>query len=75
MNLWHLFQKIKPFVHPYRLLVFATLILTLIGALTAQVNALTLKYAVDSINRLIEAGLGLAEGWHIFNHHFGYFTG
>ena len=65
MNLWHLFQKIKPFVHPYRLLVFATLILTLIGALTAQVNALTLKYAVDSINRLIEAGLGLAEGWHI----------
>ena len=65
MNLWYLFQKIKPFVHPYRLLVFATLILTLIGALTAQVNALTLKYAVDSINRLIEAGLGLAEGWHI----------
>ena len=65
MNLWNLFQKIKPFVHPYRLLVFATLILTLIGALTAQVNALTLKYAVDSINRLIEAGLGLAEGWHI----------
>ncbi|OTG64586.1 ABC transporter [Acinetobacter sp. ANC 3903] len=65
MNLWHLFQKLRPFVRPYRLLVIATLILTLIGSLTAQVNALTLRYAVDSINRLIESGLGLAQGWHI----------
>ena len=65
MNLWQLFQKIKPFVRPYRLLVIATLILTLIGSLTAQVNALTLQYAVDSINRLVEAGQGLAEGWQI----------
>lgn len=65
MNLWHLFQKLRPFVQPYRLLVIATLILTLIGSLTAQVNALTLRYAVDSINRLIESGLGLAQGWHI----------
>ena len=65
MNIWHLFQKLRPFVQPYRLLVVATLILTLIGSLTAQVNALTLRYAVDSINRLIESGLGLAEGWHI----------
>ena len=65
MNIWHLFQKLRPFVQPYRLLVVATLILTLIGSLSAQVNALTLRYAVDSINRLIESGLGLAEGWHI----------
>jgi len=65
MNLWHLFQKLRPFVRPYRLLVVATLILTLIGSFTAQVNALTLQYAVDSINRLIESGLGLSEGWHI----------
>ena len=65
MNLWHLFQKLRPFVRPYHLLVIATLILTLIGSLTAQVNALTLRYAVDSINRLIESGLGLAQGWHI----------
>ena len=28
-------------------------------------NALTLQYAVDSINKLVEAGLGLSEGWHI----------
>ncbi|MEN8390362.1 ABC transporter ATP-binding protein [Acinetobacter indicus] len=65
MNLWQLFQKLKPFVRPYRLLVIATLILTLIGSLTAQVNALTLQYAVDTINRLVEAGQGLAEGWQI----------
>ncbi len=65
MNLWHLFLKLRPFVRPYRVLVIATLILTLIGSLTAQVNALTLKYAVDSINALLAAGSGLAQGWHI----------
>lgn len=65
MNLWQLFLKLKPFVQPYRLLVVATLILTLIGSFTAQVNALTLQYAVDRINALLEQGLGLAEGWHI----------
>lgn len=65
MNLWHLFHKLRPFVRPYRLLVIATLLLTLIGSFTAQVNALTLQYAVDSINQLIEAGFGLSEGWHI----------
>ncbi|PCN61159.1 ABC transporter ATP-binding protein [Acinetobacter sp. YT-02] len=65
MNLWHLFQKLCPFVRPYQLLVIATLVLTLIGSLTAQVNALTLQYAVDRINALIEAGQGLSAGWHI----------
>lgn len=65
MNFWHLFQQLRPFVRPYRLLVIATLILTLIGALTAQVNALTLQYAVDRINALVEAGKGLNEGWVI----------
>lgn len=65
MNLWQLFSKVRPFVKPYRLLVIITLILTLIGALTAQVNALTLQYTVDQINRLVEAGDGLAQGWHI----------
>lgn len=65
MNLWQLFQKLHPFVRPYRILVIATLILTLIGSFTAQVNALTLQYAVDSINRLVEQGQGLTEGLHI----------
>lgn len=65
MNLWQLFLKLRPFVRPYRWLVIVTLLLTLIGSLTAQVNALTLKYAVDNINQLIQAGQGLADGWHI----------
>ncbi|MEG2748974.1 MAG: ABC transporter ATP-binding protein [Acinetobacter sp.] len=65
MNLWQLFLKVKPFVAPYKRLVFVTLILTFIGAFIAQVNALTLRYAVDSINSLLEAGQGLDAGWHI----------
>ena len=65
MNLWQLFLKLRPFVQPYRVLVIATLILTLIGSFTAQVNAITLQYAVDSINSLLEAGQGLDQGWHI----------
>ena len=65
MNLWLLFQKLRPFVRPYRTLVIATLALTMVGALTAQVNALTLQYAVDQINALVEAGQGLSAGWHI----------
>ena len=65
MNLWQLFRQIRPFVKPYRLLVIATLILTLIGALSAQVNAITLKYAVDGINDLLKAGQGLDQGWQI----------
>ena len=52
-------------MRPYRVLVIATLVLTLIGSITAQVNALTLQYAVDSINRVVESGGGLEQGLHI----------
>jgi len=65
MNLWQLFHKVKPFVLPYKWLIAVTLLLTLIGALTAQVNALTLQYAVDQINAVVESGQGLSAGWHI----------
>ncbi|ENW79002.1 hypothetical protein F909_03324 [Acinetobacter sp. ANC 3929] len=65
MNLWQLFHKVKPFVLPYKWLVAVTLVLTLIGALTAQVNALTLQYAVDQINAVVESGQGLNAGLHI----------
>jgi ABC-type multidrug transport system fused ATPase/permease subunit len=62
MNLYSLFKNISPFVKPYRWLVLATLTLTLIGSLAAQVNALVLRYTVDAINQLVEAGKGMAEG-------------
>ena len=54
MNLLELFKNIKPFVMPYKWLVLATLILTLIGSFMAQVNAIVLDWTVDSINNLIE---------------------
>ena len=53
MNLFGLFKNIRPFVKPYRLLVVITLILTLIGSLMQQVNAIVLDKTVDAINALI----------------------
>lgn len=53
MNLFQLFHKIAPYVRPYRWLVCITLILTLIGSLIAQVNAIVLDRTVDAINALI----------------------
>lgn len=65
MKLKELYSQLKPYVRPYRFLVFATLILTLIGSLTAQVNAWILRYTVDGINDLVEANKGIKEGIHI----------
>ncbi|MBR5019939.1 MAG: ABC transporter ATP-binding protein [Bacteroidales bacterium] len=53
MNLFQLFRNIRPFVKPYRWLVVITLILTLVGSLMAQVNAIVLDRTVDAINALI----------------------
>lgn len=53
MNIWTLLKNILPFVLPYRRLVVITLILTLIGSLMAQVNAVVLDKAVDAINTLL----------------------
>ena len=57
MNLFQLFKNVAPFVKPYKWLVFITLILTLIGSLMAQVNAIVLDWTVDSINSLITEGV------------------
>lgn len=62
MTLFQLFKNIRPYVYPYRWLVVLALILTLIGSLTAQVNAWVLRYTVDEINGLVEAHKGLKEG-------------
>ena len=55
MNLITLFKKIWPYVRPYRWLVLITLILTLIGSLMAQVNAIVLDRTVDAVNALVTA--------------------
>ncbi len=56
MNLFQLFKNLHPFVKPYKWLVFITLILTLIGSLMAQVNAIVLDWTVDEVNDLVTAG-------------------
>ena len=56
MNLWQLFKNVKPFVKPYKWLVLITLILTLVGSLMAQVNAIVLDWTVDKVNGLVTAG-------------------
>jgi len=56
MNLFQLFKNLHPFVKPYKWLVFITLILTLIGSLMAQVNAIVLDWTVDEVNGLVTAG-------------------
>ncbi len=56
MNLFQLFKNVSPFVKPYKWLVFITLILTLIGSLMAQVNAIVLDWTVDQVNGLVTAG-------------------
>lgn len=65
MTLLQLFRNIWPYVRPYRWLVVLALVLTLIGSLTAQVNAWVLRYTVDAINELVEEHKGLSEGLNI----------
>ena len=57
MNLFQLFKNVRPFVKPYKWLVFITLVLTLIGSLMAQVNAIVLDWTVDKVNGLVTAGV------------------
>ena len=62
MTIWGLLKNILPYVLPYRGLVAITLILTLVGSLMAQVNAVVLDRAVDSINALIQTPEGFSWG-------------
>ena len=56
MNIWQIIGRLVPFVRPHKWLVVFSLVLTLIGAVAAQVNPLVLRYTVDSIQGLIDAG-------------------
>jgi sorbitol-specific phosphotransferase system component IIBC len=51
MTIWSLLKNILPFVLPYRWLITLTLVLTLVGSLMAQVNAVVLDKAVDAIKQ------------------------
>ncbi len=65
MNLIQLFKNIRPFVRPYRWLVAITLVLTLVGSLMAQVNAIVLDRTVDAINALIGTDFTWAQAARI----------
>ena len=65
MNLLQLFRNIRPFVRPYRGLVAITLVLTLVGSLMAQVNAIVLNRTVDAINALIGTNFSWAKAARI----------
>ncbi len=67
MTLLNLYKKIQPFVKPYRKLVIATLLLTVIGSFAAQVNALILKYTVDAISELMVAKKPLQDGFYLLS--------
>ncbi len=53
MTIGNMFRGIRPFVKPYKWLVVGTLVMTFIGSLAAQVNAVVLDWTVDRINALI----------------------
>lgn len=61
MNLITLMRKIAPYVRPYKWLVVATLALTLIGSLIAQVNAVVFDRTViiisHSISQIIDSDM------------------
>ena len=66
MNIIQLMKKLGPYVRPYRWLVVATLVLTLLGSLIAQVNAVVLDRTVDAINALVRPeGFAWSRAAHI----------
>ncbi len=63
MNIWQIIARLVPFVRPYKWLVFASLIFTLVGAVAAQVNPIVLRYTVDSIQTLLDEGRAAEGAW------------
>ncbi len=60
-----LLKKLWDYVKPYKKLVIASLILTIIGALLAQVNALVLRYTVDELTTLSDANKTVKDGFSL----------
>lgn len=60
-----IFKQLVPFIKPYRLMIYGTLLLTFLGALAAQVNPLVLKYTVDEVSKLTHLPNPMQEGIHV----------
>ena len=67
MGIGGLLRSLLPYVTPYRWLLIVTLVLTFMGSLLAQVNAVVLDRAVDAINALlhVEGGFQWAQAGRI----------
>lgn len=61
MNIWQIIRRLAPFVAPYKGLVIGSILLTLVGALAAQVNPIVLRYTVDTVERLLKEGVAAQE--------------
>ena len=59
MSIWQIIWRLVAFVRPYKGLVIASLLLTLLGAVAAQVNPLVLRYTVDTVERLLNEGVAV----------------
>jgi ABC-type multidrug transport system fused ATPase/permease subunit len=65
MNIWQIIGRLVPFVKPYRRWVVISLLLTLLGAVAAQVNPIVLRYTVDTIERLVREGSTAQQGFSL----------
>lgn len=65
MSILSLFKKILPFIKPYKWLLIATLCLTLIGSVMAQVNAYILRYTVDELTVITQNPDPMQQGARI----------
>ena len=65
MNFWEIFKRLAPFVKPYKSLVFISFVLTLLGAVIAQINPIVLRYTVDTIQQLLSEGKTARQGFSL----------
>ncbi len=57
MNIWQIIRRLAPFVKPYRGWIIVSLLLTMFGAIAAQVNPVVLRYTVDTVQDLLNQGI------------------
>ncbi|MGC4128427.1 MAG: ABC transporter ATP-binding protein [Bergeyella sp.] len=60
-----IYRQLRPFIRPYRTIILWTLFLTFLGAITAQVNAVVLKFTVDEVEKLTKLPNPMSEGIHV----------
>lgn len=65
MRLKKILSEIKPFVVPYKKLVIATFVLTILGSFVVQVNAFVIGYMVDNLSLVIDKVQTLQWGFKI----------